>query len=60
MDMLLTIVRIVEICDLLPAIESNGVYNRLMVVGSHADGKVQKSRGRGKHLQGIYWTVFKL
>lgn len=43
---------VVEVSDLLPAVEANRVDNRLVVVGSHARGKVQGARGGRQDLEG--------
>lgn len=43
--------RIVEICYLLPAVEPDCIDDRLVVVGAHADGKVQEARGRSQNLK---------
>lgn len=48
----LTVVGVVEVSDLLPAVEANRVDNRLVVVGSHARGKVQGARGGRQDLEG--------
>lgn len=51
---LCTIMRIVEICYLLPAVEPDCIDDRLVVVGAHADGKVQEARGRSQNLKGCH------
>lgn len=43
LDCVLTVVRIVQVDNLIPLIVSNRVDYGLMIVGSHANGEVQKS-----------------
>lgn len=49
--LILTIVRIVEIDNALPAIVLYGINNCLMIIRSHADREIQQARRRGKHLK---------
>lgn len=45
-QIVLTIMRIIQIDDLFPSVKSNGIDNGLMVVRSHANGEIQESRWR--------------
>lgn len=47
----LTIVRVVEINNALPAIVLDGIDNRLMIIRTHADSEIQETRRRRKHLK---------
>lgn len=46
MAAVLTVVRVVHVDDPVPAVVPHGVDDGLVVVGPHADGKVQKARRR--------------
>lgn len=47
----LTIMRIIQICYLVPSIKPYRIYNCLMVVRSHTNGEIEKTWWRSKNLK---------